>query len=218
MPIPRVATVRLAILTLTVTACGSSTPGGSSASTLGAGATAPGTSIPAASASPRPSPSPSPTASPSVFRVVALALEADPAEHIGACPLEITFSARLPARGGNGTVSYRWVSSDGDTSPTKTVDVRDGAPMTVSSTWTVDRTTVPTHAGWSSIELVGPHSTTPDSVESARAEFAFTCDADDDVESIGFGIGGSDADCSIKTPGTTFAAADPIRMVATWRP
>ena len=216
MIIRRAAVFLIAIASVAVTGCGSASPGAS--------ADPPASSSPMAlvgaspSASPSPSPSPRPSPSSAVFHVTGLTLRADPAAHVGACPLEITFAGKVSTVGGPGTVSYHWVSSDGDTSPVRTVDVGASGTADVSSTWTVDRSTVPTHAGWSSIELVGPHTTTSDSVESARADFVFTCDADDDIEAIGFGIGGSDADCSIKTPLKTFATTDPVRMVANWWP
>ncbi len=215
MNVGRRTALLIAIASLTVTACGSTSPPAASAgpSTV----PSPSLAVPTASATAGPSPTTPPSAA-AAARVVGLTLTADPDDHVGACPLDITFLATLTTSGGNGTVSYRWVSSDGDTSPTKTIDVRDGSPSTVSSTWTVDRTTLPTHAGWSSIELVGRSPATSDTAKSARADFVFTCDADDDVEAIGFGIGGSDADGSIKTPKSTFTTTDPVRMVANWWP
>jgi hypothetical protein len=214
MIVRRAAVFLIAIASVALTACGSSSPGASVGSTA--------SSSPAVVASTTPSPAPSPSSRPSpsstAFHVTGLTLRADSAAHVGACPLEITFRGQISAVGGPGTVSYHWVSSDGDTSPIKTVDIGASRTAEVSSTWTVDRTYLPTHAGWSSIELVGPLSTTPDGVESARADFVFTCDTDDDVEAIGFGIGGSDKDCSIKTPLETFAPTDPVRMVANWWP
>jgi hypothetical protein len=209
----------IAIVSLTATACAAAAgPPGASVGRDPSAAPSASLAVPTGSVAASQSPSPSPSPSAAALRVDGLTLTADPKDHIGACPIEITFLATFRTSGGSGTVSYRWVSSDGDTSPTKTIDVRDGSPGTVTSTWTVDRTTVPTHAGWSSVELVGPPAGTADAVKSARADFVFTCDADDDVEAIGFGIGGSDADCSIKTPGRSFATTDPIRVVANWWP
>jgi hypothetical protein len=216
MIVRRTAVLAIAITSLIVGACASASPPGGS---VAAGPpSAPSASIALPTASPTPSPTQRPSPSATAVRVNGLTLTADPDDHIGACPLEITFLAKLTTSGGPGTVAYRWVSSDGDTSPTKTIDVKDGAPTTISSTWTVDRTTMPTHAGWSSIELVGPPSGTPEAAKAARADFVFTCDADDDIEAIGFGIGGSDADCSIKTIRKSFGTTDPIRVVANWWP
>jgi hypothetical protein len=216
MSVRRTAVLATAITSLIISACASaSPPGGSGAASP---PRAPSASIALPTASPTPSPTPRPSPSAVAVHVVGITVSADPDDHIGACPLEITFHATLTTSGGTGPVAYRWVSSDGDTSPTKTIDVNDGAPTTISSTWTVDRTTVPTHAGWSSIELVGPPAETPEAARAARADFVFTCDADDDIEAIGFGLGGSDADCSIKTIRTSFGTTDPIRVVANWWP
>src|SRR5215212_1323294 len=182
MIVRRAGVLLVTIIAMAATGCG--TPG-PAASVSTAASASPTRSLAIASATASAAASPQPS-SPGAFRVVGLVLTADPAAHVGPCPLEITFSAAITVAGGTGTATYHWVSSDGDTSPTKTVEVREGHPMNVSSTWTVDPAHNPTHAGWSRIELVGPHTSAPASVESAEAQFAFTCDTDDDVESIGF--------------------------------
>jgi len=148
---------------------------------------------------------------------VKLDLRAHPAESVGTCPLKITFTSTISVTGGGGMVSYRWRSSDGDVSAVDSVSFTGPGSQTVSSTWTVDAATLPTHAGWSSIELVDPTpgSSTP---TAAPAAFAFTCPEDDDIEAIGFGIGGSDADCSIAKSLRTFTSTDHIRMVANYWP
>jgi hypothetical protein len=206
-----IATVSLAA------ACGSP-----SSPPTGASPTGPSAPVSASPASPPSASSgsvatPSPAGSPT-FHVVGLRLGATPAHHIGACPVKITFTATVDATGGEGTVSYRWLSSDGDASPTKTLHFDRPGTITQESDWTVNPTSMPTHAGWSSIELIDTPSSLPDGETSARADFVFTCDTDDDIEAIGFGIGGSDADCSIAKNGRTFASTDPVRMVANWWP
>ena len=208
MMVRRDLAILIAIVSLAAAACGSPSPAATSSSTP--------SSSPDANASTANIPSPSPTGS-AAFRVVGLELRADPADHVGACPVTITFSATVEADGA-GTATYRWVSSDGDASPTKTLPFDRPGPLTVTSTWTVDPSHVPTHAGSSSIELIDTPSTLPGGATSARADFAFTCDADDDVQAIGFGIGGSNADCSIAKNARTFGTTDPIRMVANWWP
>lgn len=175
--------------------------------------------IPSATLSPVGTAAPTPRPSTSPFRVVAIDLEADPSEHVGACPVVITFRGHITADGGPGTVSYRWVSSDGERSPVQTLEFTRSEALAVSSHWTVDRSTVPTHAGWSSIEVSDPMpSGAAAAAPSPRAQYAFTCDGDDDVQAIGFELGGSDTDCSIAKPARTFAPDDPIRMVADWHP
>jgi hypothetical protein len=213
MIVRRVVVLLIATVSIAATACG--TPG--PAATAGPPTTlAPPSASPLAKVSP--SAAPSPSISSAAFHVVGLTLKASPADPIGACPVKIAFSGEVTTVGGTGTVSFQWVSSDGDRSPVKTIDFGKSAVMDISSDWTVDPVSLPTHAGWSSIEILGPPSTISDAVTSARADFVFTCDQDTDIEMIGFGIGGSDADCSIKTPERTFSTTDPIRMVATWSP
>lgn len=196
---------------MVATACGSPAPVASTGSAPASGPASGPPSIP---------PSETSTASPipAALRVVGVEVTADPAGHIGACPLEITFSARISVAGGAGSVAFKWISSDGDASDMKTMAFAGPGSQVVTSTWTVDRDTVPTHAGWSSVEIISPTSPSASSFPSAQAPFVFTCDADDDIEAIGFGIGGSDADCSIAKNARTFAPTDPVRMVANWWP
>ena len=208
---PAVA-ILIATMAVATSACSST---GSTATV--SPATAPASASAAPAASPAATARPSTPASPPALRVTGLEVKADPADHIGACPIEIAFSAHISVAG-SGTVSYKWISSDGDASEVKTLTFPGTGSQDVTSTWTVNRDTVPTHAGWSSIDIISPASAAANSSPSAQAAFVFTCDADDDVEAIGFGIGGSDADCSIAKNARTFAPTDPVRMVANWWP
>ena len=190
------------------------------------GATGPAGPVASASASPSSpsSPSTAPTGTPAAsarsseapLRVTGLTLRADPKESVATCPVKVTFSATITVTG-QGDVAYRWRSSDGDVSPVDRVSFAGPGSMTVSSTWTVDAGTVPTHAGWSSFELVDPALVLA-APSAARATFTFTCPTDDDIEAIGFGIGGSDADCSIAKHLDTFTDSDEIRVVASFWP
>jgi hypothetical protein len=211
--------IAIVVATISVVAagCGSASP----ARPAGSGSTG----EPSAGSSQGASPSSttaiaSPTAHPSArsIQVTGVTVSADPVAPVGDCPLEITFKATITAVG-DGDVSYRWLSSDGDVSAMKSVVFKGASAMTVSADWTVDAKTLPTHAGWSTIELVNP---TPGSSaawpEATPAPFAFTCSDDNDIEAIGFGIGGSDEDCSIAKHLDTFDPTDHIRMVADWWP
>lgn len=205
-----------AVVAMLVAACGSAGP--SQPPSAGVG------SAQASGADRSPTPAASPGRSPVArtplppFEVTGVDLRSNPASSIGTCPLEITFSATISAIG-TGEVSYRWHSSDGDVSPIKTISVSHTAPATITSSWTVDARSVPTHAGWSTIELIDPSSAAPDAWPTAKpATFTFTCPTDDDIEAIGFGLGGSDKDCSIATHLETFNSDDPIRVVADYRP
>ena len=210
MNVRREVAILVATVTVAAIGCGSPSPAATDGSPTAPSAVA---SAPPA-ASPLPSASPPPAAA---LRVTALDVSANPADHVGACPLEITFSARISVAGA-GTVSYKWVSSDGDASDVKTLTFARSGSQDVTSTWTVNRDTVPTHAGWSSVDIVSPASPATNGSPTSQAAFVFTCDADDDIEAIGFGIGGSDADCSIAKNARTFAPTDPVRMVANWWP
>lgn len=197
----------VAAISLIATACGASSPSAPPSASPTASASA--TTVPVAS------PIPSPQAS-AGFRVVGLDVTADPANPTAVCPIDIVFHSRITVDGGSGTVSFRWVSSDGDVSPVGTKNFTGPGSYDDTTSWTVDEATVPSGAGWSSIEIVSPVG--PGSLAaSPHASFTFTCE-DSGFETIGFGIGGSDADCSIAKPARTFATADKIRMVATWSP
>jgi hypothetical protein len=151
------------------------------------------------------------------LRVIGVDLTADPAEITGVCPVKITFNGRITVAGGAGDVSFVWVSSDGDVSPVKTVSFTGPGSMEVTSDWTVGRGTPTGGSGWSSIEIREPVGAPADVRSSRHADFSFSCD-DSGYEAIGFGLGGSDADCSITSPGTTFATTDRIRVDADWSP
>jgi len=192
---------------LIATACGASSPSAPPSATA---TTPPSTTTVLAA---------SPTATPQAlagFRVVGLDVTADPASPTAACPIKIDFHGRITVAGSGGSVSFKWVSSDGDVSSVETHTFTGPGSYDSSSWWKVDEATVPSHAGWSSIEIVdpiGPGSLTA----SPHGSFTFTCD-DSGFETLGFGIGGSDSDCSIAKLARTFATTDNIRMVATWSP
>jgi hypothetical protein len=211
MPSRHVAVV-VAVVAVVAAGCGSAGPVVTSG---------PPSAVPSVESSASPSPvSASPTAQPSArpIQVTSVIVSADPAAPSGACPLEITFTATITAVG-VGDVSYRWRSSDGDVSDLKSVSFKGAPTMTVSAGWTVGAKGLPTHAGWSTIELINPapgsSSVWP---EATPAPFAFTCADDNDIEAIEFGIGGSDEDCSIKKHLETFDSTDHIRVVADWWP
>jgi hypothetical protein len=149
--------------------------------------------------------------------VVGVEVTADPAELTGVCPIKITFNGRITVAGGAGTVSFTWVSSDGDVSPVKTIAFKGPGSMDVTSDWTVGTADGPKGSGWSSIVITDPAGAAAEVRSSQHADFSFTCD-DSGFETIGFGLGGSDADCSIASPGSTFTTTDPIRVVADYSP
>jgi hypothetical protein len=205
--------VGLVAATVCLIAIGCSPGGPASAPTAGASiqdsSVAP-SAVPSASASPTTS-----VGSGNEFRVVGLELQADPADYASTCPVKVTFSGHVVVAGGKGTVTYRWVSSDGDTSPVKTLTFAGPGSQAVSSFWSVDAATLPAHAGWSSIEIIGPVSTQSDSKTSARAPFIVNCD-ESGIEMLGFGLGGSE--CTLDTEARTFKTTDKIRVNAAYIP
>ena len=207
----RSTAVLVASITLAVVGCSSSGAPAAQASPAGPPSQAQVTAEPSL-------PTKSAAAAVAPIKVVDVVLRADPVAHVGKCPVEITFSGAVSVTGGPGTVTYRWVSSDGDRSPSETLEFDGPGSKDVSSTWTVDPASMPTHAGWSSIEIVEPSSALASAADSSHADFSFTCDTDADIESIAFGLTGSDADCAVDAPSHTFAPADPIHMVATYSP
>ena len=209
--IRRQIVLALAAVSLITTACGAheSSP---------AASTQPAAQPPASADTVATRESTSPGASPAPgLRVVGVDVTADPSNPIGVCPIKITFNGRITVAGGAGAVSFTWVSSDGDVSPVKTVAFTGPGSKDVTSDWTIDSAEGPKGSGWSSIQITDPAGAAAEVRSSAHADFSFTCD-DSGFETIGFGLGGSDADCSIASPGTRFATTDPIRMVADYSP
>ena len=198
----------IAVISLIALACGGSSP--SAPPSAGASATASATTVAASL------PSADPHA-PAGFRVVGLDLTADPAKATAACPIEIAFHGRITVAGSGGKVSFKWVSSDGDVSSVETHTFTEPGSFDVSTGWTVDEATVPGGAGWSSIEIVDPIGS-GSLTASPHASFTFTCDDSQWLATIGFGIGGSDADCSIAKAKRTFFTTDKVRVVVTWSP
>jgi hypothetical protein len=156
-------------------------------------------------------------AGPGTFHVLSASVQADPAEYTGHCPVTITFTARIAIDADPGIVRFHWLSSDGAVSPQDTVTFAGSRGMEVHSTWRVDPKRLPTHAGWSSIQIDDPPTTLPGGPTATHAAFAFTCDTDTDIESLTFGRGSSD-DCGVTGASQSFNATDTIRVVAIYKP
>jgi hypothetical protein len=96
-------------------------------------------------------------------------LTADPAylqAHI--CPVTVTFNGSITMNG-PGTVTYRFVRSDGATSAPYSVSFAKPGTSPVSTTWTLGEATVlPNYEGWVAIQVL-----TPNAVESAHADATF---------------------------------------------
>ncbi|MES9815952.1 MAG: lysozyme inhibitor LprI family protein [Candidatus Thiodiazotropha sp.] len=80
----------------------------------------------------------------------------DPAEYRGACPATLRFAAKIQ-KGGWGTVTYRWVRSDGHRTQPVTIDFADLRHKGVSMSWRVDP--APGEQTWASVEIIDPPGT-----------------------------------------------------------
>ena len=84
------------------------------------------------------------------------------------CPVTVTFNGYITMNG-PGTVTYRFVRSDGATSSTYSVSFGKPGTSPVSTTWTLGEATVlPSYEGWVAIQVL-----TPNRVESAHADATF---------------------------------------------
>jgi hypothetical protein len=120
--------------------------------------------VPASGTTTQPS---SPTSS--GFRLVEAVLGADPATYAGSCPTTIHFSGRISVAGGSGDVSYRFVRSDGASSPVERLHFSAPGSADVSTTWTLGGPGFK-YSGWEEIQIFDPAALT-----SEKATFSVTC-------------------------------------------
>lgn len=98
----------------------------------------------------------------SAFRVAAATLAAEPSEHAGECPATIKFNGTISVEGGGGTVKYKFIRSDGTSTPVQEEIFDAPGTKNVSTTWTVgagsiqQASTVATK--WQAIEILEPVS------------------------------------------------------------
>ena|SRR5437016_1938780 len=96
-------------------------------------------------------------------------LRADPFDYSGTCPIRIILSGRVSVSRGSGTVSYRFIRSDGASAPVQTANFTGPGSMDVTDTWQLGGPGF-TYAGWEAIRLLDPQQ-----VESAHATFRVVC-------------------------------------------
>lgn len=103
--------------------------------------------------------------------VTALEVDVNPAGHTGKCPVNFEFLAEIVVEGAPGTVSYRWVRSDGEEGPVQTLDVHHPETFEVETTWMLGE---PGWSGdgtyWQQLELLEPVRRA-----SKRASFTLRC-------------------------------------------
>jgi len=103
------------------------------------------------------------------FRVVEARLTAEPAEYSGRCPATVTFRGRISAVGGSGTVSYRFVRSDGVIGAIETLAFDEPGSLEVSTSWTLGESG-DKYEGWTTLEIFDPEEITTE-----RTPFAVDC-------------------------------------------
>ncbi len=111
------------------------------------------------------------TSSASGFRVVEAFLRADPFDYSGPCPATITFSGRISTIGGSGRVSYKFLWSDGASSPVQTLTFDSPGSKDVSETWTLGGSNLPTFSGWAALQILEPQE-----LPSEQASFTLRCE------------------------------------------
>ncbi|MBC1224840.1 hypothetical protein GNF10_30265 [Nostoc sp. UCD121] len=106
------------------------------------------------------------TTPPLRFRVVELLLRAEPFNYEGSCPATIKFFGRISVARGNGTVSYKFIRSDGASAPVKTINFSGASSQDVETSWSLGKS----YSGWQQIQIFDP-------VEqlSSKAEFKIQC-------------------------------------------
>ncbi len=104
------------------------------------------------------------------FRVVEAFLRADPFEYSGRCPTTIRFSGRISVAGGGGTVSYRFIRSDGASAPVQTLRFESAGSKDVETTWTIGGPGF-RFSGWQALKILDPKD-----LESEKATFTLACD------------------------------------------
>jgi len=111
-----------------------------------------------------------PPEQPPSFRVVEAFLRADPFDYVGPSPVTIKFTGRISVVGGGGTVSYKFLRSDGASAPIETLHFDGPGSRDVSTTWRLGGPGL-TYSGWQSIKILEPQE-----MESERANFKIRCE------------------------------------------
>ncbi len=100
-----------------------------------------------------------------IFEVTAVQATANPVSYGGSCPAVFDFSGQITANGA-GTVTYRWLRSDGATAPEQTLDFDSAGTKTVDTSWSLSAE----GNHWQRLQILSPNNIT-----SNQAEFALEC-------------------------------------------
>ncbi|MEV5410852.1 hypothetical protein AB0K60_18675 [Thermopolyspora sp. NPDC052614] len=95
---------------------------------------------------------------------------ASPKSHDGACPVTVTFSAKVKLKvSGKTTLAYRWLRGDGSKSKVKTRIVRGKGVKTVAI---VEKATFKKDIkGWQALQVLAPRKVT-----TKKSRFSVSCD------------------------------------------
>lgn len=123
-------------------------------------------------ATPKPTPTPTPTPSPSptpvTFSVTAVSASVSPTNYSGACPKKFDFIGNISVNAA-GTVTYKWIRSDGATAPTQSLTFGGAGSQAVTTSWTLGGAGK-TYTHWEKVQIL-----TPNSIESNQATFNLAC-------------------------------------------
>ena len=103
------------------------------------------------------------------IKVTKVEVSVSPENFTGFCPKKFIFTARISATG-RGTVRYRWIRSDGATSPPKTLSYSLSSTKTVTSYWELGAAGKTYRNYWKAIEILEPRR-----FVSERAIFSLNC-------------------------------------------
>ena len=102
-------------------------------------------------------------------QVTAVRLQAGPANYTGTCPQEIVFLGRITSNG-PGTVSYRFVRSDGAQGPVQQLRFNGPGTEPVRTTWTLGASGKEYNQYWQVLKILEPNQ-----MESNKAFFTLKC-------------------------------------------
>jgi hypothetical protein len=105
------------------------------------------------------------------FRVIDVhESRARPDRHRGRCPVEIKFKVRVSVAGGAGTVSYRWLRSDGANAPIETIRFSEPGSKDIEDYWQIGGRGS-SYDGWKQLQIYDPEE-----LRSDRILFSVRCD------------------------------------------
>lgn len=84
--------------------------------------------------------------------------------------MKITFSGHVSVAGGSGTVSYKFLRSDGAIAPVRTLTFDGPGTQEIEDTWTLGSASRREYTGWQAVQIIEPGDWTTD-----KATFRITC-------------------------------------------